>query len=45
MASDDGTAKIWLTPEAIMEWLKTAPIRKLTKEEKKELEIEDFEGL
>jgi len=39
-ASDDGTVIIWPMPETIMEWLKTAPIPKLTKQEKKELGIE-----
>jgi WD40 repeat protein len=38
-ASEDGTAKIWYTPEAIYEWLKTAPIPPLTDKEKKELGI------
>ncbi len=33
-ASRDTTAIIWPTPETIMEWLKTAPIPKLTAEEK-----------
>lgn len=42
-ASNDGTAIIWLTPEGIMEWLKTAPIPKLTQQEKKELGIADFD--
>jgi WD40 repeat protein/energy-coupling factor transporter ATP-binding protein EcfA2 len=42
-ASADGTAKIWYTPEAIIEWLKTAPIPKLSKEDKEELGIADFE--
>jgi len=42
-ASDDGTAIVWLTPEWIMDWLKTAPIPKLTKEEKEELGFADFE--
>jgi WD40 repeat protein len=41
--SRDGTAKIWYTPEAIIEWLKTAPIPKLSKEDKEELGIADFE--
>ena len=41
-ASDDKTALIWLTPEGIMEYLKTSRITKLTKEEKKELGIEGF---
>jgi len=39
-ASVDGRAVIWLTPEGIIEWLKTAPIPKLTKKEKIELGIE-----
>jgi WD40 repeat protein len=38
-ASRDGTAKVWYTPEAIYEWLKTAPIPQLSAEEKKELGI------
>jgi type II secretory pathway pseudopilin PulG len=38
-ASWDGTAKVWYTPEAIYEWLKTAPIPQLTEEEKKDLGI------
>lgn len=41
-ASYDGTAIIWPTPETIMEWLKTAPIPKLTAEDKKKLGIEGF---
>ena len=39
-ASKDNTAKLWYTPEAIIEWLKTANIPQLSKEEKKRLEIE-----
>jgi WD40 repeat protein len=39
-ASRDGTAKLWYTPEAIYKRLKTAPIRHLTTEEKKELGID-----
>jgi WD40 repeat protein len=39
-ASDDNTAKLWPTPEAIYEWLQTTPIPHLTAEEKKELGIE-----
>jgi len=39
-ASADNTAKVWYTPEAIYEWLKTAPIPQLTAEEKKELGID-----
>ncbi len=42
-ASSDGTAIIWPTPEGIMDWLKTAPIPKLTQKEKEELGIADFE--
>ena len=38
--SKDNTAKIWYTPEAIIEWLKTAPIPQLTEEEKKEYGID-----
>ncbi|MCX6582976.1 MAG: hypothetical protein NT166_22595 [Candidatus Aminicenantes bacterium] len=41
--STDGTAIIWPTPEGIMDWLKTAPIPKLTQEEKEELGIADFD--
>ncbi len=41
-ASNDGTAIIWLTPEGIMEYLKTAPIPKLTQKEKDELGIAGF---
>jgi WD40 repeat protein len=41
--SKDGTVKRWYTPEAIIEWLKTAPIPKLSKEDKKNLGIADFE--
>ena len=41
-ASYDGTAIIWPTPETIMDYLKTAPIPKLSEEEKKELGIEGF---
>ncbi|NIM18359.1 MAG: TIR domain-containing protein [Candidatus Aminicenantes bacterium] len=39
-ASGDGTAKVWYTPEAIYEWLKTAPIPQLSEEDKKELDIQ-----
>jgi hypothetical protein len=39
-ASRDNTAKLWYTPEAIIEWLKTANIPQLSKEEKKRLGIE-----
>ncbi len=42
-ASDDGTVIIWPTPESILEWLKTAPIPKLTQKEKEELGIADFD--
>lgn len=41
--SKDGTVKRWYTPEAIIEWLKTAPIPKLSKEDKENLGILDFE--
>ncbi len=41
-ASADGTAIIWLTPEGIIEYLKTAPIPKLTQQEKEELGIAGF---
>jgi hypothetical protein len=34
---------IWPTPEDIMEWLKTAPIPKLTPQEKEELGIANFD--
>ena len=40
--SSDGASLIWPTPEGIMEYLKTAPFPKLTREEKKELGIEGF---
>jgi WD40 repeat protein len=36
-ASDDGTIKLWLTHEAIIQYLKTAPIYRLTDEDYKEL--------
>jgi WD40 repeat protein len=39
-ASWDTTAKLWYTPEAIIEWLKTANIPQLPEEEKKRLGIE-----
>jgi WD40 repeat protein len=42
-ASGDDTAKIWPTPEAILEWLKTDPIHQLSKKDKEELGIADFE--
>jgi len=42
-ASDDGKAIIWLPPEGILEYLKTAPIPKLTEQEKKELGIDGFD--
>jgi len=38
-ASSDGTAKLWYTPEAIYEWLKTGPIPPLTDAEKEQLGI------
>ena len=38
-ASEDGTSKVWYTPEAIYEWLKTSPIPPLTDAEKEELGI------
>jgi WD40 repeat protein len=41
-ASIDQTSIIWPTPEGIMEWLKTAPIPKLTPKEKEELGISHF---
>jgi WD40 repeat protein/energy-coupling factor transporter ATP-binding protein EcfA2 len=41
--SKDGTVKSWYTPEAIIQWLKSAPIPKLTKKDKEELGIADFE--
>ena len=37
-SSWDRTAKLWYTPEAIIEWLKTADIPRLSREEKKRLE-------
>jgi hypothetical protein len=39
-ASDDGTARLRYTPEAIYEWLKTANIPQLSRKEKKEPGIE-----
>jgi WD40 repeat protein len=39
-ASWDGTAKIWLTPEGIIDWLKTANIYKLTQKDLVELGID-----
>jgi len=39
-ASSDGTAKLWYTPEAIIEWLETSNIPQLSKEEKKRLGLE-----
>jgi hypothetical protein len=41
--SSDGTVKRWYTPEAIIQWLKTAPIPKLSREDKKEPGIADFD--
>jgi WD40 repeat protein/MinD-like ATPase involved in chromosome partitioning or flagellar assembly len=41
--SKDKTVKSWYTPEAIMQWLKTAPIPKLSEEEKENLGIADFD--
>ena len=41
-ASKDGTVILWPMPETIMDWLKTAPIPKLTDEEKEELGIAEF---
>ncbi|MGE5342343.1 MAG: eIF2A-related protein [Candidatus Omnitrophota bacterium] len=41
-ASSDGIAILWPTPKGIMDWLKTAPIPKLTQQEKEELGIADF---
>jgi WD40 repeat protein len=38
--SKDGTVKSWYTPEAIIQWLKTAPIPKLHEKEKEELGID-----
>jgi WD40 repeat protein len=38
-ASDDGDAIIWWTPRAIYEWLKTAPVYRLTREEEEFYEI------
>ncbi len=42
--SKDGTIKSWTTPEAIMDWLKTAPIPKLTEADKENLGIRDFKN-
>jgi WD40 repeat protein len=39
-ASGDGTAKLWLTPVGIYEWLKTAEIPGLSADDKKNLEIQ-----
>lgn len=39
----DGTIRSWYTPEAIIEKLKTAPIPRLTQQDKKELGIENFD--
>ena len=39
-ASADNTAKIWLTPPGIMNWLKTAPIHRLTQKDLKDLGID-----
>ena len=41
--SKDGTVKSWLTPEAIIEWLKTALIPRLPEEEIKKLGIDEFD--
>lgn len=41
--SKDGTVKSWYTPKAIIKWLETAPIPKLTEEDKKSLGIEGLE--
>ncbi|UCH95260.1 MAG: hypothetical protein JSV88_00055 [Candidatus Aminicenantes bacterium] len=41
--SKDGTVKSWYTPKAIIQWLKTAPIPKLTKEDKEDLGIAEFD--
>jgi hypothetical protein len=38
-----GKLFLWYTPEAIIEWLKTAPIPKLSQKDKEELGIADFE--
>jgi WD40 repeat protein len=40
IASEEGKAKLWYTPEAIVEWLKTANIPQLSIEEKEKLGIE-----
>ncbi len=40
--SADGTINSWFTPTAIIEWLKTAPIPRLTPAEKEKLGIADF---
>jgi len=39
-ASRDRIAKIWLTPEGIMGWLRTAPIYKLTQKDLEDLGID-----
>jgi hypothetical protein len=38
--SRDKTARIWLTPEGIIEWLKTADIYKLANEDFEELGLD-----
>jgi WD40 repeat protein len=40
IANEKGTAKLWYTPEGIIQWLKTANIPRLTEKEKKEFGIE-----
>jgi WD40 repeat protein len=40
--SKDGTVKSWYTPEAIIQWLKTATIPKLSREDKENLGIANF---
>jgi len=38
-ASNYGAVKIWWTPQAIYEWLKTAPVYRLTAEEERQCGI------
>ena len=38
-ASDDGYAMIWRSPEAMYEWVKTAPVYRLSKKEEELYEI------
>jgi hypothetical protein len=43
-ASNDYTAKIWLSPQGIVDWLKTASIERLTQKDLEDLLI-DFVNL